>query len=68
METGDGSDVFNRFHLSGEVIRQRLLNEGWLQIHLAPVVMGQLKSLLILIIKVKLVLSCLMKRLLCHHL
>ncbi|EMH0134143.1 TPA: GTP 3',8-cyclase MoaA [Proteus mirabilis] len=32
METGDGSDVFNRFHLSGEVIRQRLLNEGWLQI------------------------------------
>ena len=29
METGDGSDVFRGFHISGNVIRARLLQAGW---------------------------------------
>lgn len=32
METGDGSDVFRRFHISGNVIRARLLQAGWQQV------------------------------------
>ncbi len=29
METGEGSDIFHRHHLSGEVIRRQLLQQGW---------------------------------------
>ena len=32
METGDGRDVFRRFHISGNVIRARLLQAGWQQV------------------------------------
>ncbi|MBD2812102.1 GTP 3',8-cyclase MoaA [Xenorhabdus sp. Vera] len=31
METGEGHDIFHRHHLSGEVIRSRLLQQGWQQ-------------------------------------
>ncbi|AYA39722.1 GTP 3',8-cyclase MoaA [Xenorhabdus nematophila] len=31
METGDGHDIFHRHHLSGEVIRIQLLQQGWQQ-------------------------------------
>ncbi|WP_208612549.1 GTP 3',8-cyclase MoaA [Xenorhabdus vietnamensis] len=31
METGEGSDIFHRHHISGEVIRQKLLQQGWQQ-------------------------------------
>lgn len=29
METGDGSDLFHKHHISGAVIRDRLINLGW---------------------------------------
>ncbi|MDE9500257.1 GTP 3',8-cyclase MoaA, partial [Xenorhabdus bovienii] len=29
METGEGHAIFHRHHLSGEVIRSRLLQQGW---------------------------------------
>jgi GTP 3',8-cyclase len=29
METGEGSDLFRRHHISGEVIRDQLLMQGW---------------------------------------
>ncbi len=29
METGDGSDLFKKHHISGQVIRQQLLRQGW---------------------------------------
>lgn len=29
METGEGSELFNRYHVSGETIRDRLVQEGW---------------------------------------
>ncbi len=29
METGDGSDIFRKHHVSGEVIRDKLLAQGW---------------------------------------
>ncbi|MGM3187963.1 GTP 3',8-cyclase MoaA [Musicola paradisiaca] len=31
METGDGGALFRRHHVSGEVIRERLLQQGWQQ-------------------------------------
>ncbi|MCL2898674.1 GTP 3',8-cyclase MoaA [Brenneria tiliae] len=31
METGDGGALFRRHHISGEVIRRRLLQQGWLE-------------------------------------
>ncbi|KFX25200.1 molybdenum cofactor biosynthesis protein A [Pectobacterium atrosepticum] len=31
METGEGGDLFRRHHVSGEVIRQQLLQQGWEQ-------------------------------------
>ncbi len=31
METGDGSDLFRRYHISGETIRKRLIEDGWYQ-------------------------------------
>ncbi|QSD34246.1 GTP 3',8-cyclase MoaA [Pectobacterium brasiliense] len=31
METGEGGDLFRRHHVSGEVIRQQLLQQGWQQ-------------------------------------
>ncbi len=31
METGDGNDFFRKHHMSGEVVRQSLLNKGWTQ-------------------------------------
>ncbi|WP_340620664.1 GTP 3',8-cyclase MoaA [Xenorhabdus siamensis] len=31
METGEGSAIFQRHHLSGDVIRRRLLQQGWQQ-------------------------------------
>lgn len=29
METGDGSDLFRKHHISGQVIRQQLIERGW---------------------------------------
>lgn len=29
METGEGGDLFRRHHISGEVIRDRLMQQGW---------------------------------------
>ena len=29
METGEGGDLFRRHHISGEVIRERLIMQGW---------------------------------------
>jgi cyclic pyranopterin phosphate synthase len=29
METGDGSDLFRKHHVSGEVLRQQLVLQGW---------------------------------------
>ncbi|MBK5072496.1 GTP 3',8-cyclase MoaA [Budviciaceae bacterium CWB-B4] len=31
METGEGTDLFRKHHVSGEVIRQQLLERGWQQ-------------------------------------
>ncbi len=31
METGDGGALFRKYHISGEVIRDRLLMQGWTQ-------------------------------------
>ncbi|MEQ1976553.1 GTP 3',8-cyclase MoaA [Xenorhabdus sp. SGI240] len=31
METGEGRDIFHRHHLSGDVIRRQLLQQGWQQ-------------------------------------
>ncbi|PWC21946.1 MULTISPECIES: GTP 3',8-cyclase MoaA [Brenneria] len=31
METGDGGALFRRHHISGEVIRRRLLRQGWFE-------------------------------------
>lgn len=31
METGDGREMFRRHHVSGQVIRERLLQQGWQQ-------------------------------------
>ncbi|CDL83112.1 GTP 3',8-cyclase MoaA [Xenorhabdus szentirmaii] len=31
METGEGRDMFHRHHLSGDVIRNQLLQQGWQQ-------------------------------------
>ncbi|MDC9589045.1 GTP 3',8-cyclase MoaA [Xenorhabdus sp. XENO-10] len=31
METGEGSDIFHRHHVSGKVIRHQLLQQGWQQ-------------------------------------
>lgn len=30
METGEGSDLFRRHHISGMVLRDELLRRGWI--------------------------------------
>ncbi len=57
METGDGSDIFQSFHISG-VNYSRTFNRRRLVYASSFVVMGQLKSLVIQITKAKLGLSC----------
>ena len=31
MQTGDNSDFFNKYHISGQSIKEKLLNAGWIQ-------------------------------------
>lgn len=65
METGEGSELFRKHHISGQVLRDELLRRGWIH-QLRQRSDGPAQVFAIQITPERLALSCRMKRLLRH--
>lgn len=65
METGEGSELFRKHHISGQVLRDELLRRGWIHQLRQRSDVAPRKSFVIRIMPERLALSA-MKRLLCH--
>lgn len=65
METGEGSELFRKHHISGQVLRDELLRRGWIH-QLRQRSDGPAQVFVIRITPERLALSCRMKRLLRH--
>ncbi len=65
METGEGSDLFRKHHISGQVLRDELIKRGWIH-QLRQRSDGPAQVFVIPITPVRLVSLCRTKRFLRH--